>query len=386
MDTTKPLALLGNLSPQQFMQRHWQKKPLLIRKALPGFKPLLSRAELFALAGQDAVESRLVQREVTSETKVAKGSKRLPEWSMDQGPFQRRALPALAVPNWTLLVQGMDLHSAAIRQLMDQFRFVPDARLDDVMISFATDGGGVGPHFDSYDVFLLQAAGTRRWTIGQQKNLDLVEGVPLKILKNFEPEQSFDLEPGDMLYLPPRYAHDGVALGECMTYSIGFRAPREGELAQELLQRLSDETGSADKLYRDAKQPAVASAAEIPTALLEFAFTAVQKALDNPLALVQVLGEHLTEPKAQVWFEALQEPHESLDADATVQLHQRSRMLYAGGHIFLNGESFEAPGRDLGLMQELANQRQLPAKSVRRLSAGAQSLLMEWLNNGWLHV
>lgn len=394
MDTTQPLTLLGNLSPQQFMQRHWQKKPLLIRQALPGLKPLLSRAELFELAGRDEVESRLVQRlpqrQPAPKSRPGKAVDKVPVWSMKQGPFPRRALPGLGVSNWTLLVQGVDLHSAAIRSLMDRFRFVPDARLDDVMVSFATDGGGVGPHFDSYDVFLLQAAGTRRWTIGKQKNLDLVEGAPLKILQNFEPQQSFDLEPGDMLYLPPRYAHDGMAVGECMTYSIGFRAPRQGELAQELLQRLSDEAGSRDKLYRDAKQPAVANAAEIPNALLEFAFEAVQKSLDNPLALVQVLGEHLTEPKAQVWFEALQEPVATLRAVATMHLHlnlhQRSRMLYAGGHIFINGESFEASGCDLGLMQQLANQRQLAPADVRRLSAGAQELLLDWLNNGWLHA
>ena len=375
MDTTKPQTLLGGFSAQQFMQRHWQKKPLLIRQALPGFRPLLSRADLFALAAQDGVESRLVRR-----------SRKAPTWSMKQGPFQRRALPPLHAPDWTLLVQGADLHNQAMRGLMDQFRFVPDARLDDVMVSFATDGGGVGPHFDSYDVFLLQAAGTRRWTIGKQKKMTLVEGAPLKILQNFEPEQTFDLQPGDMLYLPPRYAHDGVALGECMTYSIGFKAPKAGELAQELLQRLSDEAGPVDTLYRDTKQPAVASAAEIPNALLEFAFEAVQKALDNPLALVRVLGEHLTEPKPQVWFETLPEPATALDSKAPLYLHRRSRMVYAGGHIFINGESFEASGRDLGLMQQMANQRNLAAVDVRRLSVGAKALLLDWYNNGWLYA
>ena len=375
MDTTKPQTLLGGISAQQFMRRHWQKKPLLIRQALPGFKPLLSRAQLFALATQDQVESRLVRR-----------YHQAPTWSMQQGPFQRRALPALHVPDWTLLVQGVDLHNQAMRGLMDQFRFVPDARLDDVMVSFATDGGGVGPHFDSYDVFLLQAAGTRRWTIGKQKDLTLVDDAPLKILQNFEPEQTFDLEPGDMLYLPPRYAHNGVSLGECMTYSIGFKAPKQGELAQDLLQRLSDEAGHADTLYRDAQQPAVASPAEIPNALLEFAFEAVQKTLDNPLALVRVLGEHLTEPKPQVWFAALPEPATALDSKAPLYLHPCSRMVYAGGHIFINGESFEASGRDLGLMQQMANQRNLAAVEVRRLSVGAQALLLDWYNNGWLYA
>jgi 50S ribosomal protein L16 3-hydroxylase len=144
------------------------------------------------------VESRLIVQQ-------AKG------WRMKQGPFAPRSLPPLSQKAWTLLVQGVDLHDAGAHALLQQFRFVPDARLDDLMISFATPGGGVGPHFDSYDVFLLQASGRRRWKIGRQKDLTLQEGVPLKILQNFEPEQEFVLEAGDMLYLPPRYAHDGVA-------------------------------------------------------------------------------------------------------------------------------------------------------------------------------
>ena len=128
---------------------------------------------------------------------------------------------------WTVLIQGVDLHHDSVHALLQQFRFVPDARLDDLMISYATDGGGVGPHFDSYDVFLLQAQGQRKWRIGRQKKFELQEGVPLKILKEFKPEAEYVLNPGDMLYLPPGYAHDGVAVGECMTYSVGFKVPRK---------------------------------------------------------------------------------------------------------------------------------------------------------------
>ena len=256
MDVTQTLALLGGLTPQQFMRRHWQKKPLLVRQAIPGFKPVLDRASLFRLAGEQQVESRLVQQQ-------AKG------WRMKQGPFGPRSLPALSAPAWTLLVQGVDLHDARAHALLQRFRFIPDARLDDLMISFATVGGGVGPHFDSYDVFLLQASGRRRWKIGRQKDLTLQEGVPLKILQNFEPEQEFVLEAGDMLYLPPRYAHDGLAEAargadgkaqDCMTYSIGFRAPGRRELAGELLQRLADfdgedQEGAPRQLYSDPLSP-----------------------------------------------------------------------------------------------------------------------------------
>ena len=153
------------------------------------------------------------------------------------GPFGG-SLPAVTRKAWTLLVQA-DLHVDAARALLDRFRFIPDARLDDLMISYATDGGGVGPHFDSYDVFLLQVEGRRRWRVGAQKDLSLQPDVPLKILENFEPSDEWVLEPGDMLYLPPHIAHDGVAEGECMTCSIGFRAPSAGELGAQFLYYLA---------------------------------------------------------------------------------------------------------------------------------------------------
>lgn len=374
MNIDLPLALLGGLSPATFMKRHWQKKPLVIRQAIPGFSAPLERAELFDLAAQDEVQSRLVIQ--TPEVAAA-------PWRLKQGPFARKALPALKKPGWTLLVQSVDVHDARVRDLRDQFRFVPDARLDDVMVSYASDGGGVGPHFDSYDVFLLQAHGQRRWRIGRQKNLDLQPDMPLKILANFEPEQEFVLNPGDMLYLPPRYAHDGVALGECMTYSIGFRAPGAGELAQEVLQRLAeqarDEVG--DALYRDPGQGAQANSARIPLALAEFAQSAVEKAVRDPLATQRALGEYLSEPKANTWFEGTSA---DFDAERGVRLDRRTIMLYDEKHIFINGESFIASGRDATMIQLLADQKSLTPKQVTRLSTSALEFLGDWWQAGWL--
>ena len=178
MNPDLPLTLLGGLTPAQFMKTYWQKKPLLIRQAIPDFKSPISVAALKKMSKQDEVESRLIQREKN-------------QWQMDCGPFSR--LPKASIPDWTLLVQSVDIHDDAACALMNQFRFVPDARLDDLMISLATVGGGVGPHFDSYDVFLLQAHGRRRWRFGQQKDLSLVDGLPLKILSDFAPEQEFIL-------------------------------------------------------------------------------------------------------------------------------------------------------------------------------------------------
>ena len=429
-----PLQLLGNITPDEFMSKYWQKKPLLIRGAIPGFSPLLSRDELFSLAEQDDVESRLIVETLTKPASkpASKSSKKakvtsMPKWTMANGPIYADVLPELKTPNWTLLVQGVDLHNQAAYELKNQFRFAPDARLDDLMISFATDGGGVGPHFDSYDVFLLQAEGQRRWKIGKQKDLTLQKNVPLKILENFAPEQEFVLDAGDMLYLPPMYAHEGVAVGECMTYSIGFRAPAELELARELLQRFADDTMedeendeddsdekdefedenravdnefSANKaikniaknavnkvLYKDPKQAAVEAPALIPAALLDFAKQAVEKALSDPDALARNLGEYLTEPKANVWFDE-PEPDSEEDIILTrqnrVDLHPRSQMLFDARHIFLNGESWRAAGADARLMQKLANQRFLEVKDLTKASDGAMALLQEWADAGWL--
>ncbi len=377
MNVDLPLMLLGGLSPQAFMRKHWQKKPLLIRGAIPGFQPLLSRSELLNLAARDDVESRLV---------VQASSGRDTAWKFRHGPFNRRMLPPFAQTGWSLLVQGVDLHDAAAHDLLQQFRFVPDARLDDLMISYATDGGGVGPHFDSYDVFLLQAHGRRRWRIGRQKDLSLVPDMPLKILAHFEPEQEFVLEPGDMLYLPPRYAHDGIALGDCMTYSVGFRAPERSELVREILQRVADDVGDdlSPQLYRDPKQEAVTGSAEIPAGLLEFARNALHESLQSPEVLQRALGEFLTEPKSNVWFEADAGASQSV-SHVAVRLDLRSRMLVSPGHLFFNGESYRCAGRDAELMQKLAQDRALSKREVVRLSAGAQTLVAMWCEAGWLH-
>ena len=372
MNTEQPLALLGGLSPSQFMKRHWQKRPLLVRNAIPGFVPCVDRADLVALAGEEGVESRLI-------VDSAKG------WKMKHGPLPKRSLPPFSQKKWTFLVQGVDLHHDGVHDLLQQFRFVPDARLDDVMISYATDGGGVGPHFDSYDVFLLQAHGQRRWRIGRQKDLSLQPNVPLKILQNFEAEEEFLLNPGDMLYLPPKYAHDGVAEGECMTWSIGFRAPKKGELARELLLGLADEAfeGGGDVLYRDAHQPAVDTPAAIPAAMGEFARQVVEKALQNPLLLDSLLGEYLTEPKSNVWFDGLDnEP----DLSGGVQLDRRTKMMYDAKHVFINGDSFRVSGRDARILRILADDRRIPRLQVKALSPQAQAALLDWACSGWLRA
>ncbi len=367
--------LLGGLTPTQFMKRHWQKKPLLIRQAMPGVQPPVDRQTLLAMAAQEGVESRLIVHHPATTAK-----KQVP-WTMRQGPIARRSLPPLTQTAWTLLVQSLDLHVPQAHDLLTPFRFIPDARLDDVMMSFATDGGGVGPHYDSYDVFLLQVHGRRRWRIGRMQDNTLLPDVPLKILQHFVPEEEWVLEPGDMLYLPPQWAHDGVAEGECMTCSIGFRAPEQVGLASEVLLRVADSAECiSPNLYRDPAQPATQQPARIPEALQDFAEVAVKKLLADPHALSSALGEILTEPKPTVWFE----PGEPLLAGQGVRLSPATRMLYDERCVYVNGESWRASAHQGRVLRRLADQRFLNAASLLRISDDLMMLLNQWLEDGWL--
>jgi len=373
VDLHAPTRLLGGLSPAQFMRRHWQRKPLLVRAAWPQPAPPLTRTQLFALAADADVESRLVCRLGT-------------RWTVRPGPLPRRSLPPLRQAGWTLLVQGVDLFVDAAHRLLRPFRFVPDARLDDVMVSYASDGGGVGPHVDAYDVFLLQLQGRRRWRVGRVHDDSLVEGAPLKLLRRFEPSQEWLLEPGDMLYLPPSWGHDGVAAGECMTASIGFRAPRAGELAQALMLGVADAAADAHDggaLYSDRASSATATPARIPSAMESFARVAWQRASREPQALQRALGQWLSEPKARVWFEpARQAP--ALGA-RPLELNRRTRMLYDAHHVYINGESVRAQGRDAQCLRRLADERVLSTADARRLSKGVREIVQQWLSSGWIH-
>ncbi len=371
----KKLTILGDMTPAQFLRDYWHKKPLLIRQAIPGFKPLISVAELAALAAQDHVESRLVIQAGT-------------EWSMQEGPLAE--LPPPEQKQWTLLVQGANLHHAAADALLRQFRFIPDARLDDLMISVATDGGGVGPHFDSYDVFLLQAQGQRQWRIGAQKDLSLVEGLPLKILSKFTPSEEFILEPGDMLYLPPHYAHDGVAIGDCQTYSIGFRAPSYQELGEAFLQFMADSIDLPGR-YADPELAPTKHPAEIPRHMLTTIAAEMNKVRFTDDDVTIFLGEHLSEPKHNVFFKGptkpLTPPRFALSAAKKgLSLSRKTQMLYRGKHVFINGESFAVGSADKAQLEALANNRALDGAALAGASEDVMDALYTWYQDGWLEL
>ena len=371
----KKLPLLGDITPAQFLRDYWHKKPLVIRQAIPGFKPLLSVEALAELATHDHVESRLV---------TATGG----HWNMQHGPLD--AIPPREQKQWTLLVQGVNLHDARADALLRRFRFIPDARLDDLMVSFASDGGGVGPHFDSYDVFLLQAAGQRRWRIGPQKDLSVVEGLPLKILSKFKPNEEFVLEPGDMLYLPPHYAHDGVAIGDCQTYSIGFRSPSYQELGEAFLQFMADSIDLPGR-YADPDLEASAKPAEIPRQMLAAVAEEMHKVRFTEDDVTIFLGEHLSEPKHNVFFKGPAKPlavgkFQQAAAKQGLSLSRKTQMLYRGKHVFINGESFAIGRADKATLEALANERALAGAALAGASEDVLDALYTWYTDGWIEL
>ena len=371
----KKLPLLGDITPAQFLRDYWHKKPLLIRQAIPGFKPLLTVDALADLATRNHIESRLI-------------TQREGDWQMQHGPLAD--LPPRSERAWTMLVQGVNLVDKRADALLRQFRFIPDARLDDLMISFATDGGGVGPHVDSYDVFLLQAQGKRHWRIGAQKDLSLVEGMPLKILRNFVPQEEFVLEPGDMLYLPPHYAHDGVAEGDCQTYSIGFRSPSYQELGEAFLQFMADSIDLPGR-YADPDLDVAKSPAEIPRHMLDSIAEEMNKVRFTEEDVTIFVGEHLSEPKHNVFFTGPAKPltmgrFAETVARRGVVLSLKTQMLYRGKHVFINGESFTVSRADKAVLDVLANTRALAGAALAAASDDVMEALYTWYQDGWLEL
>jgi 50S ribosomal protein L16 3-hydroxylase len=366
-------VLLGSMSPRTFLARHWQKRARLVRGAIPGFEGFLDRSAFFALASRDAVESRLVMRDGR-------------RWVLEHGPFPLAELRRLPARNWTLLIQGVNLHRREGAALLSRFDFIPHARLDDLMVSYAVPGGGVGPHFDSYDVFLLQGIGQRRWEVSRQTDLALVEAAPLKILRRFQPQQRWVLDPGDMLYLPPRYAHHGVAVTECATYSIGFRAPTYRELVSEFLARMS-ETIDVPGLYADPHLKPVRHPGKLGSDMIGAASAAVQRLRWTRGHVEDFLGCYLSEPKPTVFFSRRRRLGTSVLARAIARgglaLDAGSRMLYGTRAVYLNGEACRFPRGVPAVLRELADRRQLPPGAVPPLLA---PLFQDWHASGFVHV
>ena len=365
--------MLAGLDARSFLRRHWQKRPLLVRRALPQYENMLTREALFALSMRDDIPSRLV---------VRNGRR----WEVSHGPFSRRTLAQLPGRGWTLLVQGVNQVLPRAQALLMEFAFIPYARLDDVMVSYAPPGGGVGPHFDSYDVFLLQLAGARRWRVSRQRDLELVAGAPLKLLRRFRAGQEWTLAPGDMLYLPPQVAHDGTALDECLTASVGFRAPAAQELAVRFLEFLQEKL-ALEGQYRDPDLRPAAHPARIGADMVRQTARMLDRIAWNAQDVAAYLGQYLTEPKAHVIFERPARPltERSFVQRATragVTLDLRSQMLFRGRLFFINGERHEAASAAARLLRKLADRRRL--SPPLHLDGEAARLLYPWYRAGYI--
>lgn len=388
----KSLQLLGGLSPEEFLASYWHKKPLLIKNAIPNFTGLLSPEELAGLACEEDVQSRIIE-EINGA------------WHAKHGPFDDADfahLPEQPDPNhrWTLLVQSVNHYLPEASELLQQFDFIPHARLDDLMVSYAPDGGGVGPHFDSYDVFLLQGQGKRQWRISEQTDLTLVEGAPLRILKNFDTSQEWLLENGDMLYLPPHLAHWGIAVTDgnvdCMTYSIGFRAPKNQELATEFLgfmqDRLNQGVQMIEGIYKDADLTLQEHPAEIGEHMISKIGQILQNIKWSDKDVAVFLGTYLSEPKLDVVFEPNKKISSKLFNEKVtktgISLDLKSHMLFENDCFYLNGESADFSGKSAETMKKLADQRRLKPVQLNK-AANDEKLLMQlhdWYLAGYLHL
>ena len=286
MNPDTPLQLLGGLTPREFLRDYWQQKPLLVRQAIPGFESPITADELAGLALEEEVESRLVLEHGEHP------------WELRRGPFAEDTFSQLPERDWTLLVQAVDQFVPEVAEVLKDFDFLPSWRIDDLMISFAAPGGSVGPHFDNYDVFLLQAEGQRRWKIGQMCDADsnLLQHADLRILADFEQTDEWVLEPGDMLYLPPRLAHYGIAEDDCMTYSVGFRAPSAAEVLTHftdfLAQFLPDE-----ERYSDAGMAPASDPHQIQQDALDRLKALLTEHMSDERLLLTWFGQFMTEPR-----------------------------------------------------------------------------------------
>ncbi|WP_201316477.1 cupin domain-containing protein [Dyella sp. EPa41] len=391
MTTSHPLPIevrgsarqpLG-MSPAQFLRDYWQKRPLLIRQAFPDFTPPIQPDDLAGLALEETALSRLIVHDENRD-----------RWKVKTGPLTEKDFASTPDRNWTLLVQDVDKWDADVAALLEHFSFLPSWRLDDIMISYAEPGGGVGAHVDQYDVFLLQGIGQRHWAISTDPNApkDFRPDVELKQLQHFEPTHEWMLDPGDMLYLPPGVPHDGIAYGgPCMTISVGMRAPSRaeltGDLADYLAERLPDELRYADADLAPAKAVGEIDRAAVARVREALPFAA---ALDDA-TLTDWFGRFITRyrnaqlpvpPEKELTDAALRK---QLDGGASLLRHPWARMAWArgkrGATLFVNGHAYPTSAE---WAAKVCGERELtPGKNLPAAEAG---LLLALVNDGHLVI
>ncbi|WP_455918097.1 ribosomal protein uL16 3-hydroxylase [Pseudomonas cerasi] len=383
MNPDIPLQLLGGITAREFLRDYWQKKPLLIRQAIPDFESPIDADELAGLALEEEVESRLV---------IEHGER---PWELRRGPFAEDAFSTLPEREWTLLVQAVDQFVPEVAELLEHFRFLPSWRIDDVMISFAAPGGSVGPHFDNYDVFLLQAQGKRNWKIGQMCNSEspLLQHADLRILAEFEQSEEWVLEPGDMLYLPPRLAHFGIAEDDCMTYSIGFRAPSAAEVLTHFTDFLSQYLTDEER-YTDADAQPASDPHQIQGDALDRLKSLLAEHMSDERMLLTWFGQFMTEPRYPelVAGEELGEEDfvNSLEGGAILVRNPSARMAWSEVDddvlLFASGQSRYLPGKLRELLKLVCSADALHSENLGEWLADedGRDLLCELVKQGSL--
>jgi 50S ribosomal protein L16 3-hydroxylase len=367
-----------------FLRDYWQQRPLLIRNPWKDWRNPLEPDELAGLACEEGVESRLITR----------AADRL---AMESGPLPESRFSELESGPWTLLVQAVDQHVPDVAALIEPFRFVPDWRIDDVMVSYATDGGGVGPHFDQYDVFLVQGLGRRRWRVGPRcdANTPLLPHEDLRLIGDFHATEDWILQPGDILYVPPCYAHDGVAVGDdCMTYSIGFRAPSRAELIEGWSEHLAD-TMAEDDRYADPGLVPQPNPGEITAPAIDRLHAMVMEALSDRDAFARWFGSHNSLPK---YAEADWRPEEPIGREVVRALLEEgvplsrnpaSRFAFirqqgAAILLFVDGDCHDCAGDAAQLAEQLCAARTLVVEPRLAGSAAVVTLIATLIDQGSL--
>jgi len=382
-----------NLTSEQFLRDYWQRKPLLLRQAFPGFVPELDADDIAGLASDELAESRLVTGRFPS-----------PDWTVRHGPFGERDFAALPERDWTLLVQDVEKHYPPLQALLAEFSFLPRWRIDDLMVSVAGPGGSVGPHVDQYDVFLLQAAGRRRWEIAESHDPQLLQGCELNVLQHFEADRAWELEPGDMLYLPPGVAHHGVALGAggegesttaapalCMTWSVGLRAPSAADLMLALGEWLAESPAEGGR-YRDPGLAIPLRCGEIEAGAIDRLRELARSAIDDPARFEPFIGAFLS--RYRLAHEPAP-PDRRIDAARLARLLERGARLQhnpwtrlawlaapGGATLFAAGTAFPC---DADLAALICDAQALPNAPAARLETDPD-LLCELINRGHLLV
>jgi 50S ribosomal protein L16 3-hydroxylase len=378
------------LTQQQFLDEYWQKKPLLIRKAFIDFESPISPEDLAGLACEPEIESRLIEENGQDGP-----------WQVTQGPFSEDDFARLPATNWTMLVQDVDKHLPDLQHILDPFHFIPDWRRDDLMISYAPEHGTVGPHTDGYDVFLLQALGTRRWQIGDIPVIDapIIAGLDVQILTEFTPDQTWDLQPGDMLYLPPHFAHHGVAMNDCMTYSIGFRAPSQVDMLDAIVNSMLEQ-GLGKMRYNDSDLKLSPHSAEIDAQAVARLKVMLHQAVDDaePI-LASALGKFVTETKSSLSaiveesftdLPTIDDVNRLFEQGDVLQRNMYCRFAWTaieeGGQLFLAGEAYPVSVKGIMHLARLTEQNELTITDWQQLKQDPQiaSLLCQLIaEGGW---